>query len=693
MRIIKIFSFLAAFALISASCQETPDLGPEKITIDSKSKIEVPLEGLSLDITLTATVDWRLQGYDSSAQEWITITPLQGQASADKQKISIEVAENFGKERTASLVFYGNMNCYAPLTITQEGAPEDTGDIIYSNTFLSGLGDFTIENKNKPSAVDAVWKHNELYGMVATAYVNEVNYDSESWLVSPVIDLRRRQSAYLNFEHAANFFSSVSALADQTVVWAREENGEWAKLSGVRYPDVLSWAYVNSSYIDLSAYLGKKMQFAFAYKSTSAKAGTWEVKNVLVSKVSKNTDGPDIPDGAVTWTLGLDQQTWEKGSDSKYGAGYSATVDDIKLAYYKYQSSNDPIEPKSDHIRIYKGSVLSVESQKNIKQIIMYATDDQYCVAPMVIEGAGEVALDAATKTIYWTGDSNKIVLNTSTGQVRIFKIVFISDGGSVNPPTTGPGELKPDAVPGWLELPATNQENHYFFRHDMTRNNKKMRNYSFYYDPTAKLSTWVAYPLNKTLKGTGERSDAWAMNPKIPEQYQQRLFSGYSTNYQRGHQLPSADRYGAGINEQTFYFTNIVPQKGELNAGAWGTLEGYVRNWSEKTDTLYVVTGADFKNSTEVTYDNAAVAIPVPTGFYKALLAYKGGEFSGIAFYFDHKSYNDDAIMNSQAMSIDALEQKLGLDFFVNLPAKVGEDAAKKIEASEDKSWWNTNK
>ena len=48
---------------------------------------------------------------------------------------------------------------------------------------------------------------------------------------------------------------------------------------------------------------------------------------------------------------------------------------------------------------------------------------------------------------------------------------------------------------------------------------------------------------------------------------------------------------------------------------------------------------------------------------------------------------------MNSQAMSIDALEQKLGLDFFVNLPAKIGEDAAKKIEASEDKSWWNTNK
>ena len=42
--------------------------------------------------------------------------------------------------------------------------------------------------------------------------------------------------------------------------------------------------------------------------------------------------------------------------------------------------------------------------------------------------------------------------------------------------------------------------------------------------------------------------------------------------------------------------------------------------------------------------------------------------------------------------MSIDALEEKLGIDFFVNLPKLVGEDKAKEIEAEkpeDNKFWW----
>jgi hypothetical protein len=38
--------------------------------------------------------------------------------------------------------------------------------------------------------------------------------------------------------------------------------------------------------------------------------------------------------------------------------------------------------------------------------------------------------------------------------------------------------------------------------------------------------------------------------------------------------------------------------------------------------------------------------------------------------------------------MSIDELEEKTGLDFFVNLPAMIGEEEAQKIESATD-SWW----
>ena len=41
--------------------------------------------------------------------------------------------------------------------------------------------------------------------------------------------------------------------------------------------------------------------------------------------------------------------------------------------------------------------------------------------------------------------------------------------------------------------------------------------------------------------------------------------------------------------------------------------------------------------------------------------------------------------------MSVDDLEKKLNIDFFVNLPAKVGEETAARIEAENpaDISWW----
>ena len=41
--------------------------------------------------------------------------------------------------------------------------------------------------------------------------------------------------------------------------------------------------------------------------------------------------------------------------------------------------------------------------------------------------------------------------------------------------------------------------------------------------------------------------------------------------------------------------------------------------------------------------------------------------------------------------MTIDELEKKTGMDFFVNLPAKAGQSLADKIESVKD-SWWSTN-
>lgn len=276
-------------------------------------------------------------------------------------------------------------------------------------------------------------------------------------------------------------------------------------------------------------------------------------------------------------------------------------------------------------------------------------------------------------------------------------KSLAFTQGGksSVNPrPVEG---LNPDPVPTWLELPATNDPDLYFFTHDMQHGGTTKRNYSFYLDPKAYVAIWVAYPLNDNLAGKGSRTNAWALDPKVPREYQPVIFSGFKGGYDRGHQLPSADRLTRGANEMTFYGTNMTPQKGELNQKAWATLEGKVRTWANQFDTLYVVTGCDIRGSYDYAYDNDGKDIPVPVGYFKALLGFKKGGtvgntakqggYTAIGFYFNHEYYSDSEIMG-QSMTIDELEEVMGIDFFPNLEAKLGADLYNKVESTGD-SWW----
>lgn len=267
------------------------------------------------------------------------------------------------------------------------------------------------------------------------------------------------------------------------------------------------------------------------------------------------------------------------------------------------------------------------------------------------------------------------------------------------------PKDIKSDPVPAWIELPALG-DNLFFISHNMTRSGKEVRNYSYAWDTTALVAHWVAYPLNSALKGSGSRSDEWGLDPKVPRRYQPVVFRAYSSAgygadgwYNRGHQCPSADRLEYNSNVQTFYGTNMTPQMSELNAAAWGVLEGMVRDWSAQFDTLYVVTGCTVKGSTAKVQDNEGKEVTVPTGYFKALLGYKKsgtvgmtgstGGYTGTAFWFDHQGYSGSrSVVMKQRITISALEQKTGIDFFVNLPDRIGAQKASTVESTID-SWW----
>ncbi len=318
------------------------------------------------------------------------------------------------------------------------------------------------------------------------------------------------------------------------------------------------------------------------------------------------------------------------------------------------------------------------------------------------------------------TGDKSNVVLSYKANTLeekRTLSLVLVKKNDNktvscqvtqagknqtVTPPPPGPGPEPEKPGPSgikadWLELPATDSEDLEYYFHEFEYNGKTYRNYSFGWSQKDLVALWMAYPLNKmyTNKNVG-RSDDWNYDPLLGPDKSPAPFGGYGDELARGHQVPSADRlccYEA--NAQTFYGTNMTPQKNDHNEGIWSTLEGAVRSWANTSDTTYVVTGCVVDGYTRTTTDSDGKKIHVPVAYWKAVLRYHKAstisQWSAAAFYTEHKSYSDQNLKNV-AMSIDKLEEKLGMDFFVNLPAKLGEDKAKEIEAEDPKSskiWW----
>lgn len=245
-----------------------------------------------------------------------------------------------------------------------------------------------------------------------------------------------------------------------------------------------------------------------------------------------------------------------------------------------------------------------------------------------------------------------------------------------------------------WLELPALDNPNLDYYAHWFTYNGTRYRNYSFGYSKKDYVSIWVAYPLCENPYLTGSSSgegDDWAPNPLFDAALQpdySRSF-GFSSGYERGHQIANADRKcSSEANRQTYYFTNSTLQHKNFNGPVWGVLENNMREAAKTADTLYVVTGCVIPDSPSYIRDSYDHNVPIPSGYFKAALRFHKASthavWLGAAFYLEHDAskYPSKLITSSESMSIAELEKKLGIDFFVNLPDEIGADHAAAVES-----------
>ena len=259
--------------------------------------------------------------------------------------------------------------------------------------------------------------------------------------------------------------------------------------------------------------------------------------------------------------------------------------------------------------------------------------------------------------------------------------------------------EASSDIPTGWLELPAiTGSEDYvgtlYKTAVDAVSGNEADRNYSFNYSYENYGALWVAYPLRSSDISGSASTSSWSYYPTsyIPKRYQVDMTgSSYPTmynasSYTKGHQIPNADRKSNSVaNTQTYYVTNQTPQIGnKFNGSVWGGLETAIRNLTQNTDVVYVVTGAAYKtvggNETVKTLTAASSStnpqvLPIPNYYWKALLKVKMNglgevtEACAIGFWFEHKEYETGTSYTTGACSVDYIERMTGFDLFTNLP------------------------
>ena len=251
--------------------------------------------------------------------------------------------------------------------------------------------------------------------------------------------------------------------------------------------------------------------------------------------------------------------------------------------------------------------------------------------------------------------------------------------GQSPIPAAERESEDKSLSVPDQLEIPRLeNGAKEQVIRHE---------GYTVSYNSDYRIANWVAYELTaaEATSQRAERSNKFVPDPAVKgataynEDYTR-------TGYDRGHLAPAGDmKWSMKAMRESFYLSNICPQKPGLNRGIWKDLEEQIRLWAKENDRVWIATGPIITSGMRRMGKDR---IGVPDAFYKVVCMEVDGRMEGIGFLFENRDYANGQSPKTVALPIDKVEEAARVDFFPALPDK--EEA--RMEADIRWSCWSFN-
>ena len=671
---------LPAFLLVS--CGEKPV--PQSLSLD-KTQVTFTAAAGEQAVQVSANCSWSVAVTEGS--NWLSVTPGSGQGNAT---LTLSVQVNTGADRTGAIKVY-SAEKEVRITITQK--EEET--LYWSISQLRALYKGTDVKVTDKVIVKATVISNYLhadneglnnYTSMKAIVVSDKNAGIQLFCAENNTDFKQGDKVEIQLQGQTlsvynNGHLQVNGLPLAKITKTGTETLEVKEISAAQ----LITGQYESMYVAIPKVqvrdedLGKTFVMESAHTSIGMIAETKETFDIFSSRYSSFKD-VIVPSGCGV-IKGI-----ASVYDKKYQISFARVSDWEGLTGERfYTSPTFTLYTSEKEIPGEEGQ-FTVSVAGNVDWTVISSDPENFAVSP----ASGS---KTAPVTVTYTQ-------NPSETKPREANIVFSTTNTSIEQKTLtlhitqSPFEaLISDPVRSWLELPDLSgmqeEKNFAYISHMTSLRGKSVRNYSFWYDTQNRLSHWVAYPLYRDIMGSGSRSDAWNYNPKVPKRYQPVLFySCGGSSWDRGHQLPSADRLSSQeINESTFYFTNIAAQDASLNQNLWGNLETYIRGWSLACDTLYVVTGAMIQtredDSIDYVKDNDGNQVAVPKLYFKVLLKYKAGQaenggYSAIGFWYENRAYTASYPVASDAKTVDDMEDLTGFDFFHNLPDNIEKEIEK---------------
>ncbi|NME70911.1 DNA/RNA non-specific endonuclease [Flammeovirga aprica] len=205
-------------------------------------------------------------------------------------------------------------------------------------------------------------------------------------------------------------------------------------------------------------------------------------------------------------------------------------------------------------------------------------------------------------------------------------------------------------------------------------------KNYTIAYSEKHEQAAFVIYKLTKKeLYKHEERSNHFIEDPDIntssanDDDY-------YQSGYDRGHLAPAADMsFSKTAMEESFFYSNMSPQKPSFNRGIWKRMEEQVRDWAYLKDSLIVITGPVLKDGLEKIGPNK---VSVPEYYFKIVLSKtEDGEYEALGLLVENKKSS--APLSQFFVTIDSIEKVTSINFFAGIPIQ------ESFESSYDASYW----